>query len=69
MTTSSRTDTPGLGADGVGGAVGLLGSGSADAIGKATGALGSVSGRTLGGLPAGVAAGRAAGCADPAVIG
>jgi hypothetical protein len=52
---SSRTDTPGLGADGVGGAMSLLGSGSADAVGKATGALGSVSGRTLGGLPAGVA--------------
>ncbi len=29
--------------------------GSADTIGKAIGALGSVSGRTLGGLPAGVA--------------
>lgn len=51
----ARSDAPGLGADGVGGAMGLLGSGSADAVGKVTGALGSVSGRTLGGLPATVA--------------
>ncbi len=66
---SARTDAPGLGADGVGGAMGLLGSGSADAIGKATGALGEVSGKTLGGLPATVAgaAGREARSDSPSV--
>ncbi|MEU0531054.1 beta strand repeat-containing protein [Amycolatopsis tolypomycina] len=52
---AARTDAPGLGADGVENALGLLGGGSADAIGKATGALGEMSGKTLGGLPAAVA--------------
>ncbi|MGW5739955.1 hypothetical protein [Amycolatopsis sp. NPDC003861] len=68
---SARSDAPGLGADGVAGAMGLLGSGSADAIGKATGALGEVSGKTLGGLPAAVAgaAGHEARSDSPSVPG